>query len=56
MTVLGTPAEETSGGKIHLIDAGAFNNVDVAMMSHPFPGNETRPTVLAVKEYDTLCT
>jgi amidohydrolase len=35
--LLGTPAEEGGGGKIKLIDAGAFLDVSAAMMSHPFP-------------------
>jgi amidohydrolase len=33
--VLGTPAEEGGGGKIRLLDAGVFNNVDVVLSSHP---------------------
>ena len=33
---LGTPAEEGGGGKIQMIDAGAFEGVDAAMMFHPF--------------------
>ena len=36
LTVLGTPAEELGGGgKIKLLDAGAFADADVAMMIHP---------------------
>ncbi|MBI4499155.1 MAG: M20 family metallopeptidase [Chloroflexi bacterium] len=37
--VLGTPAEESAvenaGGKVHLLDAGAFQGVDAAIMVHP---------------------
>lgn len=33
--VFGTPAEETSGGKVEMADMGAFDDVDVAMMAHP---------------------
>ena len=33
--LLGTPAEEGGGGKIKLIDAGAFEGLDAAMMFHP---------------------
>jgi amidohydrolase len=36
VVLLGTPAEEGGGGKIKLIDAGAFQGVDAAMMFHPF--------------------
>jgi amidohydrolase len=40
VTVLGTPAEEQSGGgKIRLLDAGAFAEADVAMMVHPEAGD-----------------
>lgn len=35
LVVLGTPAEEGGGGKILLIKAGAFHDVDLAMMVHP---------------------
>ncbi|HWA75848.1 MAG TPA: M20 family metallopeptidase [Polyangiaceae bacterium] len=34
--LIGTPAEEGGGGKIRLIEAGAFRDVDVAMMYHPY--------------------
>ncbi|WAR25553.1 P20D2-like protein [Mya arenaria] len=49
VTVLGTPAEEGGGGKVKMIDAGAFSEVDVAMMSHPFPVNGIKPNALAVE-------
>ncbi|MGI6226473.1 MAG: amidohydrolase [Peptococcales bacterium] len=35
LVVLGTPAEETIGAKVHLVDNGAFSNIDVALMFHP---------------------
>ncbi|KAH6991401.1 amidohydrolase [Ilyonectria sp. MPI-CAGE-AT-0026] len=35
--LLGCPAEEGGGGKIKLIEAGAFKNVDAALMLHPTP-------------------
>jgi amidohydrolase len=34
--LLGTPAEEGGGGKVILIERGAFADVDAAMMFHPF--------------------
>ncbi len=40
--VIGTPAEEGGGGKAMLVDAGAFEGVDVAMMVHPSDKNMTR--------------
>jgi amidohydrolase len=33
--VIGTPAEELSGGKAIMAERGGFNNLDVAMMVHP---------------------
>ena len=33
--VIGTPAEENFGGKVHMSKAGIFNDVDVALMVHP---------------------
>ncbi len=33
--VVGTPGEENFGGKVELVKAGAFNDVDVALMVHP---------------------
>jgi amidohydrolase len=35
--VLGTPAEEGGGGKILMLERGAFDDVTVAMMVHPGP-------------------
>jgi amidohydrolase len=36
VVLLGTPGEEGGGGKIKLLEAGAFDGVDAAMMFHPF--------------------
>jgi amidohydrolase len=33
--VIGTPAEERGGGKVLLVEQGAFENVDFVMMMHP---------------------
>ena len=35
VVVLGTPAEEGGGGKIRLLESGAFEGVDIAIKSHP---------------------
>ncbi|MFG1688871.1 M20 family metallopeptidase [Nonomuraea sp. NPDC049269] len=35
VTVLGTPAEEGGGGKILMLERGAFEGLDAAMMVHP---------------------
>lgn len=43
--IYGTPAEEGGGGKIEMMDAGAFGDLDLAMMVHPAPVDvaEARP-------------
>jgi amidohydrolase len=35
LVVIGTPAEEGGAGKVRLLQAGVFRDVDVAMMIHP---------------------
>jgi amidohydrolase len=39
VVVFGTPAEETDGAKVAMAAAGCFDDVDVAMMVHPYNGN-----------------
>ncbi|XP_059167838.1 peptidase M20 domain-containing protein 2-like [Physella acuta] len=51
LTVLGTPAEEGGGGKIVLMEAGAFDDVHVAMMCHPCSENIALPETLAMQQY-----
>ncbi|MBP1326253.1 amidohydrolase [Leucobacter exalbidus] len=43
--VIGTPAEEGGGGKIELLERGAFRELDFALMAHPAPVDvaEARP-------------
>ncbi|XP_053458122.1 LOW QUALITY PROTEIN: xaa-Arg dipeptidase-like [Nycticebus coucang] len=43
--VLGTPAEEDGGGKIDLIEAGAFKNLDIVFMAHPSQENAAYPDI-----------
>jgi amidohydrolase len=38
VAAIGTPAEEGGGGKVALIRAGGFDDVDAAMMIHPTSG------------------
>ncbi|PYI07541.1 hypothetical protein BO78DRAFT_469151 [Aspergillus sclerotiicarbonarius CBS 121057] len=35
--LIGTPAEEGAGGKLKIIDAGGFRDVDACLMTHPGP-------------------
>ncbi|HUC36405.1 MAG TPA: M20 family metallopeptidase [Acidimicrobiales bacterium] len=48
VTVLGTPAEEGGGGKILLLERGAFEGAHAAMMVHPWPEDRLTPRCLAV--------
>ena len=41
--VYGTPAEEGGGGKIYMVRAGLFNDVDVALDWHPSSENDAGP-------------
>ncbi len=49
VVVLGSPAEERGGGKIVLIEQGAFEGVDLAMMAHPTSRDSAYMHVLAVE-------
>jgi len=54
--VLGTPAEEAGGGKILMLDAGVFDDVHAAMMTHPCPGDfdllDMANAMLAAVQFD----
>ena len=50
--VLGTPAEEGGGGKILMLERGAFAGVHAAMMVHPWPTERLTAQCLAVAHYD----
>jgi amidohydrolase len=50
IVVLGTPAEEGGAGKVKLMEAGVFRDVDAAMMIHPRCGTQVwRPTLGLMK-------
>jgi amidohydrolase len=46
--LLGTPAEEGAGGKLELLDRGAFADAHLALMSHPGPVDVARAEAYAV--------
>src|ERR1700728_1620400 len=50
--ILGTPAEEGGGGKILMLDRGAFEGVHAAMMVHPWPTERLTGSCLAVAHVD----
>ncbi|XP_065176420.1 xaa-Arg dipeptidase-like isoform X2 [Sycon ciliatum] len=47
VVIIGTPAEEGGGGKVKLLAAHAFDNVDAAIMVHPSNHHTVRPRKLA---------
>lgn len=49
--VIGTPAEEGYGGKIALLDRGAFRELDFALMAHPAPVDVARAEPFAVAHW-----
>lgn len=52
VTVLGTPAEEGGGGKIDLIEAGAFEDTSASMLIHPSPRDLVDPRLLAAQGFE----
>jgi amidohydrolase len=50
--VIGTPAEEGGGGKIPLLDAGVFDDLDFAMMIHPGPADAVYARPRAVSHFE----
>lgn len=52
ITVLGAPAEETGGGKVLLVEADAFRDIDAAMMFHPANQNLLMSRSNAIDAYE----
>ena len=50
--VIGTPAEEGGGGKIEMVDAGVFDDLDAAMMVHPSSNTLVGRGSLAIQEVE----
>ena len=51
VTVLGTPAEEGGGGKILMLERGAFDGVHAAMMVHPTPIDAVEPPIISAAQF-----
>lgn len=49
VVVLGTPAEETSGAKVKMVNNGAFDDIDIALMAHPAGLHRESGTSLALE-------
>src|SRR5213596_714583 len=56
VSVVGTPAEERGGGKILLLERGAFAGVHAAMMVHPAPVDVVEPVTLAWWDFEVRYT
>jgi amidohydrolase len=58
ITVIGTPAEEigNAGGKILLLERGAFAGVHAAMMVHPAPFDVLTPKIIAASMFEVQYT
>ena len=58
VSVIGTPAEEVGnyGGKILLLERGAFDGVHAAMMVHPSPYEVVAPRIIAVSTFEVQYT
>jgi amidohydrolase len=52
VTLMGTPAEEGEGGKLILLERGAFKGVHAAVMSHPGPVDVAQARPYAVTHLD----
>ena len=48
LRIQGTPAEESYGGKVDLINNGAFEGAALSMMVHPSPSDVVDPSFLGV--------
>ena len=49
--VIGTPAEEGYGGKVELLERGAFTELDFALMAHPAPVDVAEAEPFAVTHW-----
>lgn len=58
ISVIGTPAEEVgnAGGKILLLERGAFDGIHAAMMVHPAPFDMLHAKIIAASMFDVHCT
>jgi len=52
LKVIGTPAEEGGGGKVLMLDAGVFDDLDLALMIHPGPVDSVMARPRAVAHFD----
>ncbi|MTI54697.1 M20 family metallopeptidase [Geosporobacter ferrireducens] len=51
LVIYGTPAEETSGGKIIMLKNGCFKDIDIALMMHGSPTTTTDVKCMALSSF-----
>jgi amidohydrolase len=58
VSVIGTPGEEAgdAGGKILMLERGAFSDVHAAMMVHPAPFDNLTPSIIAASMFEVRYT
>ncbi len=54
IVVYGTPAEETAGSKVQMLNEGCFKDIDIALMMHAGPNTTTDIKSLALRKI-TVC-
>lgn len=52
IAVFGTPAEETSGGKVTMVNKKCFNGIDAALMFHPGDSTSIDISSLTMEAYE----
>lgn len=52
LCALGCPGEEQLGGKVYMLEKGFFENIDMAVLSHPFFRNGVTRRFLAVDRFE----
>ncbi|MER5792287.1 M20 family metallopeptidase [Streptomyces sp. NPDC001980] len=50
--VIGTPAQELGGGKILMLERGAFDGIHAVLMAHPGPLDVAETVTLAMSHFD----
>jgi len=52
VSVIGTPAEETDGGKVVMVERGAFRDLEAALMVHPLNDNYYLAETMAMDSWE----
>ncbi len=52
LVIMGTPAEESGGGKVKMLQKGALNGIDAVMMAHPSWRTQPDPGSTAIRRWN----